>query len=77
MHTCFKAKLINDCLNVFGNLIALAVSEEQVFELLTCNSTLNKFLIKVRKNIMSLPFGAGRSIFCSRWAARGLWWCRR
>ena len=54
LHTCFKAKLINDCLNVFGNLIALAVSEEQVFELLTCNSTLNKVLIKVRKNIKKI-----------------------
>ena len=21
--------------------------------------------------------GRGRFIFCSRWAARGLWWCRR
>ena len=50
----FKAKLINDCLNVFGNLIALAVSEEQVFELLTCNSTLDKVLVKVRKNIKKI-----------------------
>ena len=25
----------------------------------------------------SWPSGAVHSIFCSRWAAQGLWWCRR